>query len=84
MLLFEDINVDLRKLVYIYTLGNDVIHELTKNKPNKLRIDLERFSGQKGHGEYSSFVVDNENKKYKMTVSGFHGSIGEFSDVNMC
>lgn len=67
-------------LTSLHLIGNDVIHELTKNKP-KLRVDLERFSGQKGHGEYSSFVVENENRKYRMTASGFRGSIGEFCDV---
>lgn len=70
-------------LTSLHLIGNDVIHELTKNKP-KLRVDLERFSGQKGHGEYSSFVVENENRKYRMTASGFSGSIGEFCDVNKC
>lgn len=63
-------------LFYIY-LGNDAIHQLTKNRPVKLRVDLQRFSGEKGYGEYSTFAVGDENSNYKMNVTGFHGTIGE-------
>lgn len=56
-----------------YWIGNDVIHQLTKIKPQKLRVDLQKFSGVKGHGKYSSFAISDENDKYKLTVSGFNG-----------
>lgn len=66
-----------------YWIGNDVIHQLTKDSPAKLRVDLQRFSGEKGHAEYSKFAVSDENSKYKLTVSGYSGNIGdEFSYHN--
>nr|XP_022295285.1 ficolin-1-like [Crassostrea virginica] len=60
-----------------YWIGNDIIHLLTKNKLQKLRVELQRFSGEKGYAEYSSFLVGNGNTKYKLTVSGFKGNIGD-------
>lgn len=44
-------------------IGNDVIHQLTKNNPQKLRVHLQRFSGEKGYAEYSRFAVGDENSK---------------------
>ena len=57
--------------------GNDVINLLTKNKPQRLRVELQRFSGEKGYAEYSTFAVGNETSKYILSVSGFKGNIGE-------
>lgn len=67
-------------MVYLFLidlLGNDVIHQLTKNSPQKLRIHLQRFSGEKGYAEYSHFAVGNEDSKYKLTLSGYIGTAGE-------
>lgn len=55
--------------------GNDAIYQLTKNSPQKLRFNLQRFSGEKGYAEYSRFAVGNENSKYKLTISGYSGNI---------
>ncbi|XP_078313564.1 ficolin-1-like [Crassostrea virginica] len=60
-----------------YWIGNDIIHLLTKDRPQKLRIELQRFSGEKGYAEYSNFSVDDESTKYKLRVSGFQGNIGD-------
>ena len=65
------------RVTCFYSSGNDVIHLLTKNKPQRLRVELQRFSGEKGYGEYTTFAVGNETSKYKLNVSGFKGNIGE-------
>lgn len=57
-------------------IGNEAIHQLTKNSPQKLRVVLQRFSGQKGHAEYSKFSVGDEHRKYKLTISEYSGNIG--------
>lgn len=44
--------------------GNDAIYQLTKNSPQKLRVNLQRFSGEKGYAEYSKFALGDENSKY--------------------
>ncbi|XP_061177098.1 ficolin-2-like [Saccostrea echinata] len=58
-----------------YWIGNDFIHLLTKNGYNELRVDLQRLNGQKGYAKYSSFEVGDETSKYKLSVSGYSGSI---------
>ena len=66
------------RVTYFNPSGNDVIHLLTKNKPQRLRVELQRYSfGEKGSGEYSTFAVGNETSKYRLNVSGFKGIIGE-------
>ena len=60
-----------------YNSGNDVLHLLTKNEPQELRVELQRFSGERGYAEYSTFAVGDESSKYQLTVSGFEGNIGE-------
>eukprot|EP00105_Crassostrea_gigas_P040621 XP_019924769.1 PREDICTED: ryncolin-1 [Crassostrea gigas] len=59
-----------------YWLGNDAIHALTKDKKQVLRIDLMKFSREKAHATYSSFFVDNEANKYKLSLGGFNGTKG--------
>ena len=54
-----------------------MIHLLTKNKNQVLRVELQRFSGEKGYAEYSTFIVGDEQSKYKMTVAGYKGNIGK-------
>uniref|UniRef100_A0A8W8J518 Fibrinogen C-terminal domain-containing protein n=1 Tax=Magallana gigas TaxID=29159 RepID=A0A8W8J518_MAGGI len=64
-----------------YWIGNDVVHQLTKNRPQKLRVGLQRYSGEKGYAEYSHFAVGNEDSKYKLTLSGYIGTIGNSLDI---
>ena len=54
-----------------------MIHLLTKNKTQVLRVELERFNGEKGYAEYSTFIVGDEQSKYKLTVAGYKGNIGK-------
>uniref|UniRef100_A0A8W8P104 Fibrinogen C-terminal domain-containing protein n=1 Tax=Magallana gigas TaxID=29159 RepID=A0A8W8P104_MAGGI len=56
--------------------GNDAINALTKDKNQILRIDVVKFSREKGHATYSSFFVDNEANKYKLTLGSFNGTKG--------
>lgn len=38
--------------------GNDVLHRLTSLKAQELRIDIERFNGEKAFAVYSSFLSE--------------------------
>ena len=58
-----------------FWLGLDKIHRLTANSSNKLRVDLERFSGETAFAEYSSFHVANETAKYKLTLGYYSGKL---------
>ncbi|XP_062575730.1 ficolin-1-like [Saccostrea cucullata] len=60
-----------------YWIGNDAIYELTKNKDQELRVDLQRFNGDKAYAQCSTFYIADEDTKYKLNVSGFSGTAGD-------
>uniref|UniRef100_A0A8W8JM99 Fibrinogen C-terminal domain-containing protein n=1 Tax=Magallana gigas TaxID=29159 RepID=A0A8W8JM99_MAGGI len=57
-----------------YWIGNDMLHRLTSQKPQELRVDMERFNGEKAYAVYSRFAVGNETSKYKLEVNGYSGN----------
>ncbi|XP_069102187.1 angiopoietin-related protein 7-like [Argopecten irradians] len=57
-----------------FWLGNDKIHLLTST-PMILRVVLEGWDGTTGYAQYSSFQIANEAQNYRLSVSGFSGSI---------
>ncbi|XP_076143662.1 microfibril-associated glycoprotein 4-like [Alosa pseudoharengus] len=61
-----------------YWLGLQSLHQLTRNKPHELRVDMEDFEGNRVFARYSSFSVASEEHGYKLTVSGFtNGGAGD-------
>ncbi|XP_056016280.1 fibrinogen-like protein A isoform X1 [Ostrea edulis] len=60
-----------------YWMGNDVLHLLTKSGNQVLRVNLQKFSGQKAYAKYSKLFVGDESSKYKLTVSGYSGTAGD-------
>jgi len=60
-----------------YWLGNELIHQLTKDGQYKVRFDLQaEASGKWYWAEYSTFIVDSEETKYRLTVDGYSGNAG--------
>ncbi|XP_056016819.1 ryncolin-1-like [Ostrea edulis] len=57
--------------------GNGVLHLLTKSGNHVLRVDLQKFNGQKAYAKYSKFSVGDESSKYRLTVSGYRGTAGD-------
>ena len=61
-----------------YWLGNELLHQLTKDGLYKLRFDLQALgNGQWYWAEYSMFIVDSEATKYRLTVGGYSGNAGD-------
>ena len=58
-----------------FWLGLNKIHRLTKAS-SRLRVDMEDFDGNKRYAEYSSFKVDDADKKYALHVKGYTGNAG--------
>jgi len=59
-----------------YWLGNEQLHQLTKDGEYKLRFDLQAFaSGHWYWADYSTFIVDNETTNY--TIGGYSGNAGD-------
>nr|CAG4634662.1 EOG090X02LG [Alona affinis] len=61
-----------------FWLGNDHLHQLTKDNTTILRVDLWDIYGQYWWAEYDSFLVSDERSGY--TVQ-FHGYTGNASDA---
>ena len=57
-----------------YWLGNDVIHQLTEAHDQKLKIEL-MYYYELQFADYSTFWIENEAQKYRLTVSGFSGAV---------
>ncbi|XP_062589866.1 ficolin-2-like [Saccostrea cucullata] len=60
-----------------YWIGNDAIHTLTKKGDLELRIELQRFNGERAFAQYSTFSIGNEDSYYKLLVSGYSGTAGD-------
>ena len=56
--------------------GNDNIHVLTNSGLTFLRIELMDYTGEWRYAEYSTFLVESEANKYRLTVSGYSGNAG--------
>uniref|UniRef100_K1PRF3 Angiopoietin-4 n=1 Tax=Magallana gigas TaxID=29159 RepID=K1PRF3_MAGGI len=62
-----------------YWIGNDMLHRLTSLKTQELRVDMERFNGEKAYAVYSRFSVGDETSKYKLAVQGYSGNAGNYT-----
>ena len=61
-----------------YWLGNELLHQLSKDGQYKLRFDVQALdSGQWYWAEYTTFIVDSEATKYTLTVGGYSGNAGD-------
>ena len=56
-----------------FWLGLDMIHRLTANSSNKLRVDLEDNHGNTAFAEYSSITVASELAKYQLSLGKYSG-----------
>uniref|UniRef100_A0A8W8IQP6 Fibrinogen C-terminal domain-containing protein n=1 Tax=Magallana gigas TaxID=29159 RepID=A0A8W8IQP6_MAGGI len=65
----------------VYFLGNEDIHFLTSRTKQEFRVDLQKFSGEKGYAKYSTFTVRSESQKYKLTVRGYSGTAGNVESL---
>ena len=61
-----------------FWLGNDHLHQLTKDNTTSLRVDLWDIYGQYWWAQYDSFYVADEHSGYGVR---FHGYTGNASDA---
>ncbi|XP_060592860.1 microfibril-associated glycoprotein 4-like [Ruditapes philippinarum] len=72
-----------------YWLGLENIHHLTKSS-SSLHVYMETFQKDNmdpfsAFAEYSTFRINDESDKYRLTVGGYHGSCGDsMSHHNNC
>ncbi|VDI22795.1 Hypothetical predicted protein [Mytilus galloprovincialis] len=58
-------------------LGNELIHEITKEGNYTLRIDLEDFEGETRYALYSNFLIEDASSENTLRVSGYSGTAGD-------
>lgn len=49
---------------------------LTTRTKHELRVDLQKFAGEKTYARYATFSLASEADKYKLTVGGYSGTAG--------
>lgn len=59
-----------------------MLHRLTSTNPQELRVDMERFNGEKAYAVYSNFSVGDEASKYQLQVTGYSGNAGDSLDYH--
>lgn len=58
-----------------FWLGNDKLHFLTQQGTYELRVDFVTSSNSAKYAKYSSFRIDSESTKYRVTsISGYSGN----------
>ena len=66
-----------------YWIGNDRLHQLTKDGRYKLRIDLlSKFNGLWYWAEYDRVSVGNEYTQYTLFVADYSGNAGDGMTVD--
>ncbi|CAH1246567.1 FGL1 [Branchiostoma lanceolatum] len=58
-----------------YWLGNEKMHQLTKEGDFRVKIQVQSFGGLRGSYEYDNFKVAGEDDRYRLTLSGFTGRV---------
>lgn len=64
--------------------GNRDIHAITKTGKYELLVELEDFQQHKKHARYSSFYVADAAAKYRLSVDGYNGTAGKYSNTFAC
>ena len=60
----------------ILFIGNEKLHTMTSLYQYELRIGLEDFEGQTGYAKYATCSIGDASSLYKLSVSGYSGTIG--------
>ena len=59
------------------TLGNELLHVITKQGWYQLRVDMSDFEDESKFAKYKLFRVGDETSGYKLTVTGYSGDAGK-------
>ena len=67
------------QVVSLMCVGNENLHLLTSDKPQRLRVDLGDFERNTRYAEYDDFQVDSGETKYKLVSLGtYSGTAGQY------
>ena len=67
------------RALLLMCVGNDNLHLLTSDTPQRLRVDLADFRGNSRYAEYDNFAVGSVDTKYKLVSLGtYNGTAGQY------
>jgi len=65
-------------------VGNDNLHLMTRDRRQRLRVNLADWEGNTAYAEYDNFAVDSAQEKYRLSSLGtYHGNASQY-DVKKC
>ncbi|CAC5425671.1 unnamed protein product [Mytilus coruscus] len=65
-----------------YWLGNKYLNILTSKDKYELRVDLSERNNKKTYPLFKTFIVGDENSKYKLTIGDYSGNAGNYMAHN--
>ncbi|XP_037091189.1 techylectin-5B-like [Pollicipes pollicipes] len=60
-----------------FWLGNELIHQLTRDRRVTLRLDMSDLDGERRYAEYAGFAVAPGSDQYRLTVGAYTGTAGD-------
>lgn len=62
-------------------IGNDILHYLLTQGMYEMRKDMADFDNQTSYVKYNSLNVGDEASKYRVTLHGYSGNVGEILQI---
>ena len=62
----------------VSSIGNKLLHTVTQSEPHVVRFEITDWNGTTAYAEYSQFLVAGPEDKYRLTISGYSGTAGNF------
>uniref|UniRef100_UPI00358FAC12 angiopoietin-2-like n=2 Tax=Myxine glutinosa TaxID=7769 RepID=UPI00358FAC12 len=62
-------------------LGNEPVHQLSRARPQQLRVELSDWAGARAFSLYDRFGLASERLNYRLMIKGFGGTAGRFSSL---